>query len=160
MRKLRKRFKRRIKSEGGAPVVQRVPYGISEYLSSFILGVSLTIDFYLIQCVDNTKLHQELLDRYDGMDSELLKREKIYEDLMEKVNLLWRACRDVKDMVDIQAYLSKVIKLFEENANRYLRDSEKYADDEFASNIFEGLCHNELTSARMIREKYVPYAFV
>ena len=160
MRKLRKRFKRRIKSEGGAPVVQRVPYGISEYLSSFILGVSLTRDFYLIQCVDNTKLRQELLDRYDETDSELLKREKIYEDLIEKVNILWRACRDVKDMVDIQAYLSKVIKLFEENANRYLRDSEKYADDEFTSNIFLALCHNELTSARMVRENYVPYALV
>lgn len=160
MRKLRKRFKRRIKSEGDTQDIQRVPQGTSEYLSGFILGVSLTRDFYLIQCVDNSKLYQELCTRFEGRDCELLKREKIYEDLMEKVNALWAACRCVQDMVDVQLYLMRVIRLFEENANRYLHDAEKYNDDEFASNIFLALSENELASARMIRDDFVPYALV
>lgn len=162
MRKLRRRFKRRNKTEGDARLkaVSSTPPGTNEYLAGYIFGVSITSDFYLIQCIDNEKLGRELCDRYDRNDCELLKREKIYEDLIEKVNALWRACKDVKDMVDVQNYLTKVIKLFKDNCTRYLIAADKHKEDEFVSSIFLALAENENASARMIRDDFIPYALV
>lgn len=162
MRKLRRRLKRRNKTDGDSRLktFNSAPPDTNEYLTPYILGVSLTRDFYLIQCIDNEKLRCELRDRYDRNDCELIKREKIYEDLIEKVNALWKACKGVKDMVDVQTYLTKVIKLFDDNCARYLVVAKKYKEDEFVSSIFLALAENEKSSARMIREEFVPYALV
>jgi hypothetical protein len=162
MRKLRKRLKRRNRTEGDQSLkgVSSTPPGTNEYLAGHILGVSLTRDFYLIRCIDNEKLESELRTRYDRNDCELMKRERIYEDLIEKVNALWKACKDVKDMVDVQNYLTKVIKLFDDNYSHYLIAADRYKKDEFVSSIFLALAENENSSARMIRDKFIPYALV
>lgn len=162
MKTLRRRFKRRNRTEGDNTLktVSSTPPGTSEYLAGYILGVSLTKDFYLIRCIDNEKLRCELHDRYDRDDCELIKREKIYEDLIGKVNALWGACRSIKDMVDVQMYLTGVIKLFEDNYDRYYLSAEKCKEDEFVSSIFLALAENENASARMIRDNFIPYALV
>ena len=152
-------FKKKNKSEGtGVPSDQTVKGG-REYLAGFMLGVSLTRDFYIVNTIDNTLLLREIVERYESDNCELIKRERLYEDLVKRVDELWNKCQDIDDKCEVYRYLKRVSKVFYENAQRYVNDALKI-ESEFAQNIFLALAENEIIAAHNIETKYTPEASV
>ena len=152
-------FRKKNKSEGtGVPSDQTIK-GTKEYLAGFMLGVSLTRDFYIVSTIDNTLLLKEILNRYEADNCELIKREQLYEDLVKRVDDLWNKCKDVDDKCEVYRYLKRVSKVFYDNAQRYVNDALKIEND-FAQNIFLALAENEIIAAHNIETKYIPEATV
>lgn len=148
--------RKKFRTEGPARAEPGAPHApLWPHLQPLMLTVVLRRDFYALECLDNTLLIKELRTRYDGEDCAIDKRERLYHDMVEAMDKLWAACRNLQERGYVHSFLARTTKVFYDNMYNYMLCADKADDDEFVRNICHALAENEWRSAYDINTKYV-----
>lgn len=107
---------------------------LMQYYGNKVMEVALARDFYVLNSINNDLLVCEIKQNYDSDDCVISKRELLFNQLLEKAEIL--ACCGVKNSFIIN-FLEGVLKIFSHIHKHYVKTALEYKNID--SNVY-GVC--------------------